>query len=128
MIFGCFSAFHGQRSVAEAGTNPSPWSIRKWYQDVMYVNEELKTEVLEKVILNRMMIFQARVRFFFCSFLNNIDSPSYGQELEDRIIINMQACSALKYILENETKYMEKSLKSLKTVVPRGTACKGVCS
>ena len=70
LIFGCFSAFHGQRSVAEAGTNPSPWSIRKWYQDVMYVNEELKTEVLEKVIQNRMMIFQTRVRFLvFRSFL-----------------------------------------------------------
>ena len=96
----------------------------------MYVNEELKTEVLEKVIQNtRMMIFQARVRFFiFSSFLNNIASPSYDQKLEDRIIINMQACSALKDILENETKYMEKSLKSLKTVVPRGTASKGVCS
>ena len=36
----------------------------------MYVNEELKTEVLEKVIQNRMMIFQARVRFLvFRSFL-----------------------------------------------------------
>ena len=25
-IFGRFSAFYGQRSVAEARTNPSPWS------------------------------------------------------------------------------------------------------
>ena len=27
LIFGCFSAFYGQRSVSETWTNPSPWSI-----------------------------------------------------------------------------------------------------
>ena len=66
MIFGCFSAFYGQRSVVEPGPTPSPWSI-SYHDNHKYVKRGWGSDLQGDYGLRRN--FEWKIIIFFPKYV-----------------------------------------------------------